>query len=98
MKDALESFDIDPLGLDSVDRNYLDTIIHKFRGGPVGLDTIAASIAEESDTIQDVYEPYLLQLGFIERTSRGRLATPLAYQHLGVAMPNKPSLPQPGLF
>ena len=98
VQDALDSFDIDALGLDAVDRNYLDTIIHKFRGGPVGVDTIAASISEESDTIQDVYEPYLLQLGFIERTSRGRLATPLAYQHLGVAVPAQNVLPQAGLF
>jgi Holliday junction DNA helicase RuvB len=69
--------------LDDVDRRVLETIIDKFDGGPVGLETIAAAISEESDTIMDVYEPYLLQLGFIERTSRGRLATTLAYQHLG---------------
>jgi Holliday junction DNA helicase RuvB len=81
--DALSLMEIDHLGLDDVDRRVLETIIDKFDGGPVGLETIAAAISEESDTIMDVYEPYLLQLGFIERTSRGRLATTLAYQHLG---------------
>jgi Holliday junction DNA helicase RuvB len=81
--DALTLMEIDNLGLDDVDRRVLETIIDKFDGGPVGLETIAAAISEESDTIMDVYEPYLLQLGFIERTSRGRLATTLAYQHLG---------------
>jgi Holliday junction DNA helicase RuvB len=68
----------------------LRTIIEKFNGGPVGLDTIAASISEEADTIMDVYEPYLLQLGFLERTPRGRLATPLAYAHLGLPYNKKP--------
>jgi Holliday junction DNA helicase RuvB len=81
--DALSLMEIDNLGLDDVDRRVLETIIDKFDGGPVGLETIAAAISEESDTIMDVYEPYLLQLGFIERTSRGRLATALAYRHLG---------------
>ena len=74
-----------------------NSIIDKFKGGPVGLETIAASISEESDTIMDVYEPYLLQLGFLERTSRGRLATQLAYQHLGLPY-NKEKPPQPTLF
>jgi len=82
--EALDLLDIDPLGLDDIDRRVLLTIIEKFEGGPVGLDTIAASISEESDTIMDVYEPYLLQLGFIERTPRGRVATRLAYDHLGL--------------
>ncbi|NDJ77649.1 MAG: Holliday junction branch migration DNA helicase RuvB [Chloroflexi bacterium] len=82
--EALNLLEIDPLGLDDIDRRVLLAIIEKFQGGPVGLDTIAASISEESDTIMDVYEPYLLQLGFIERTPRGRLATPLAYQHLNI--------------
>jgi Holliday junction DNA helicase RuvB len=68
----------------------LHTIIDKFNGGPVGLDTIAASISEEADTIMDVYEPYLLQLGFLERTPRGRLATQLAYKHLGLPYNKKP--------
>jgi len=80
---ALSKLEVDPIGLDDIDHKVLRTIIEKFNGGPVGLDTIAASIGEDSDTIMDVYEPYLLQLGFLERTPRGRLATPLAYQHLG---------------
>lgn len=82
--EALDLLEIDPLGLDDIDRRVLLTIIEKFEGGPVGLDTIAASISEEADTIMDVYEPYLLQLGFIERTPRGRVATRLAYEHLGL--------------
>jgi Holliday junction DNA helicase RuvB len=81
---ALSKLEVDPIGLDEVDHKVLHTIIEKFNGGPVGLDTIAASISEESDTITDVYEPFLMQLGFLERTPRGRLATPLAYQHLGL--------------
>jgi Holliday junction DNA helicase RuvB len=80
---ALDLMAIDQLGLDDIDRRVLDTIITKFGGGPVGLETIAAAISEEADTIMDVYEPYLLQLGFLERTPRGRLATRLAYEHLG---------------
>ena len=83
--DALDLLDIDPLGLDDIDRRVLLTIIQKFEGGPVGLETIAASISEEADTIMDVYEPYLLQLGFLERTPRGRMATRLAYEHLGLS-------------
>ncbi len=82
-QEALAMLDVDELGLDEGDRRVLESIITKFGGGPVGLDTIAASISEEADTIMDVYEPYLLQLGFIERTSRGRVATQLAYEHLG---------------
>lgn len=81
---ALKMLDIDELGLDNGDRRLLLTIIQKFAGGPVGLDTIAASMSEETDTIEDVYEPYLLQLGFIERTPRGRKATKLAYEHLSI--------------
>ena len=81
---ALNLLEIDHLGLDNLDRRVLHTIIDKFGGGPVGLDTIGASISEESDTIMDVVEPYLLQLGFLERTSRGRVATPHAYKHLGI--------------
>lgn len=98
---ALELLEIDELGLDDLDRRVLLAITEKFAGGPVGLETIAASISEESDTIMDVVEPYLLQLGFLERTARGRVATPHAYEHLGVPMPvqNGGSLPtQPGLF
>ncbi len=81
---ALEALDIDELGLDKVDRKTLKAIIEKFAGGPVGVDSLAASIHEDSLTIEDVYEPYLLQLGFIERTPRGRVATPAAYKHLGI--------------
>ncbi len=91
---ALDLLDIDRLGLDDIDRRVLLTIIEKFDGGPVGLETIAASISEESDTIMDVYEPYLLQLGFIERTPRGRVATRLAYEHLNIA-DNRPPRQQP---
>ncbi|MBN1937779.1 MAG: Holliday junction branch migration DNA helicase RuvB [Anaerolineae bacterium] len=83
-RDALEMLNIDPLGLDELDRRVIDAIIAKFDGGPVGLDTIAASISEESDTIMDVVEPYLLQLGFLDRTPRGRIATRRAYEHVGV--------------
>jgi Holliday junction DNA helicase RuvB len=81
---ALSKLEVDEIGLDEVDHKVLHTIIEKFNGGPVGLDTIAASISEEADTVTDVYEPYLMQLGFLERTPRGRLATRLAYEHLGL--------------
>jgi holliday junction DNA helicase RuvB len=81
-QDALDLLNVDSLGLDEMDRRVLQTIIEKYRGGPVGLNTIAASISEEPDTLMDVVEPYLLQLGFIERTSQGRTATKLAYDHL----------------
>ena len=84
---ALELLEIDALGLDETDRKVLDCIIRKFDGGPVGLETIAASIGEESDTIMDVYEPFLLQCGFLQRTSRGRTATAGAYRHLGLPVP-----------
>jgi len=82
--EALSKLEVDHIGLDEIDHKVLHTIIDKFNGGPVGLETIAASISEESDTIMDVYEPYLLQLGFLERTPRGRLATRLAYKHIGL--------------
>ena len=95
--EALAKLGVDTLGLDDVDHKLLRTIVEKFSGGPVGLDTIAASISEEADTIMDVYEPYLLQLGFLERTPRGRLATPLAYQHLGLPY-NEEKPPQPTLL
>jgi Holliday junction DNA helicase RuvB len=93
---ALELLDIDELGLDDADRQVLRTIILKFSGGPVGLQTIAASISEEPDTIMDVVEPYLLQLGFIKRTSQGRVAMPQAYKHLGIPLTkdNQPRLPE----
>lgn len=94
--EALKLLEVDQLGLDRIDRTVLLTIIEKFDGGPVGLDTIAASIGEESETIEDVYEPYLLQIGFINRTPRGRVATRLAYEHLKIKIPNRNQ--QTGLF
>ena len=81
-REALDLLQVDPLGLDDIDRRVLKTIIEKYGGGPVGLNTIAASISEEQDTIMDVVEPYLLQLGFLDRTAQGRIATKSAYQHL----------------
>lgn len=83
-KKSLALLEVDELGLDEIDRRVLLTIIEKFGGGPVGLETIAAAISEEADTIMDVYEPYLLQLGFLDRTPRGRVATKLAYEHLSI--------------
>jgi len=84
---ALVMLEVDKMGLDHTDRMLLNAMIHKFAGGPVGLDTIAAAISEETDTIEDVYEPYLLQLGFINRTPRGRVATIAAYEHLNIPYP-----------
>lgn len=84
---ALAKMEIDELGLDFIDRKILDSIINKFGGGPVGLETLSATICEDSGTIEDVYEPYLLQLGFIARTPRGRVALENAYKHLGLEMP-----------
>ena len=81
---ALAMLEIDKMGLDHIDRNILLTMINKFGGGPVGLETLAAAVSEETDTIGDVYEPYLLQLGFINRTPRGRVVTKLGYEHLGL--------------
>src|SRR5947209_3987748 len=86
-KAALDAMEIDEIGLDQTDRNMLLTIIQKFNGGPVELDTLAASTSEDTETIEDVYEPYLLQLGFIARTPRGRIAMRAAYQHLGLTPP-----------
>jgi len=86
---ALDLMEVDDLGLDDIDRRVLRTVIEKYRGGPVGLGTIAASISEEPDTIMDVVEPYLLQLGFLERTPQGRLATRRAYEHLGLPYPKE---------
>lgn len=83
---ALDLLDVDKLGLDNIDRKLLETIIFKFGGGPVGIDTLAYSIGEEAETIEDVYEPYLLQIGFLSRTPRGRVATRLAYEHLGIKL------------
>ncbi|MDR0978510.1 MAG: Holliday junction branch migration DNA helicase RuvB [Lachnospiraceae bacterium] len=82
-KIALNKLEIDELGLDNIDRNMLKTIILNYAGGPVGLDTIAATIGEETETIEDVYEPYLMQLGFLARTPRGRVVTPMGYNHVG---------------
>ena len=83
---ALDLMDVDKLGLDHIDRNMLLTMIRKFDGGPVGLDTLAAAIGEDAGTIEDVYEPYLIKNGFINRTPRGRVVTELAYHHLGPAL------------
>ena len=82
-RQALDLLDVDRLGLDHVDRNLLTTMIEKFQGGPVGLDTLAAAIGEDAGTVEDVYEPYLLKNGFLQRTPRGRVVTDLAYTHLG---------------
>lgn len=82
---ALDLLDVDKYGLDHIDRNILLTMIERFQGGPVGLDTLAASISEDAGTLEDVYEPYLLKNGFIQRTPRGRVVTDLAYQHLGIS-------------
>ena len=95
--EALSKLEVDHIGLDEIDHKVLHTIIDKFNGGPVGLDTIAAAISEEADTIMDIYEPYLLQLCFLERTPRGRLATQLAYEHLGLPY-NKEKPPQATLW
>lgn len=86
---ALDLLQIDALGLEQIDHKVLLAVIEKFDGGPVGLETIAASVSEEADTVMDVYEPYLIQLGFLERTPRGRVATRHAYQHLGVEYPRE---------
>jgi Holliday junction DNA helicase RuvB len=91
---ALTMLDVDPQGFDLMDRKLLEAVIHKFDGGPVGLDNIAASIGEERDTIEDVIEPYLIQQGFLQRTPRGRVATLAAFRHLGLQPPAR----EPGLF
>ena len=99
-RQALDLLAVDVLGLDEADRRVLRTLIDKFDGGPVGIETIAAALSEEADTVMDVYEPYLLQLGFLERTPRGRLATRRAYEHLGLAYPERggANANQPELF
>jgi Holliday junction DNA helicase RuvB len=94
---GLQLFGVDELGLDKVDRAILGAICARFGGGPVGLSTLAVSVGEETDTVEDVYEPYLLQLGLLMRTPRGRVATPAAWQHLGLEPPPQPT-PEPGLF
>lgn len=83
-KIALNKLEIDEIGLDEIDRKILETIILKYNGGPVGLETLAATIGEEVETIEDVYEPYLMQIGFLSRTPRGRIAMLDAYKHLGI--------------
>ncbi len=93
---ALAGLGVDRIGLDEIDHKMLRSIIEKFDGGPVGLETVAASISEEADTIMDVYEPYLLQLGFIDRTPRGRTVTRLAYEHLGIAYGREKEKPPQG--
>ncbi|HAP00112.1 MAG TPA: Holliday junction branch migration DNA helicase RuvB, partial [Fibrobacteres bacterium] len=86
---TLEMLGIDALGLDEMDRTILKTVVTKFDGGPVGLSTLGASIGEEENTLEEVYEPYLLQIGFLKRTPRGRVATPNAYRHLGLIPPSR---------
>ena len=86
-KKSLELLHIDDCGLDEIDRKIMHLIVHQFNGGPVGLDTLAAGIGEESDTIEDVYEPYLIQMGFLQRTPRGRMLTPYGYTHMGLKPP-----------
>lgn len=86
---ALDRMEVDPLGLDSIDRLVLTTMIRNYNGGPVGLETIAAAVGEEAITIEDVYEPYLMQIGFLSRTPRGRTVTPAGYKHLGIPMPGQ---------
>lgn len=99
-REALERMQVDPMGLDQIDHKMLRAMIEHFRGGPVGLDTIAATIGEESQTIEDVYEPYLMQIGFLQRTPRGRVVTQSAYRHLGLPYPDgrKDEPGQPLLF
>ena len=94
--DALAMLEVDELGLDLIDRRILRTIVEKYEGGPVGLETIAVSVSEDPETVEDVYEPFLMQLGFLARTPRGRVATKLAYDHLGLI--KAASNDQPRLF
>jgi Holliday junction DNA helicase RuvB len=88
---ALAMLDVDPVGFDLMDRKLLEAILHKFDGGPVGVDNLAAAIGEERDTIEDVLEPYLIQQGYLQRTPRGRVATLAAYRHFGLAAPDAQS-------
>jgi len=97
-KTALDMMEVDSLGLDEVDRKILGTIIENFGGGPVGINTIAAAIDEEKDTIESIYEPFLMRIGFLERTIRGRKITPRAYEHLGFQAPSSPPKAQKKLF
>jgi holliday junction DNA helicase RuvB len=93
-RQALDRLEIDPLGLDAIDRRMMTTMIRNYNGGPVGLETLAAAVGEEAVTIEDVYEPYLMQLGFLMRTPRGRCVTPDAYRHLGLDAPSAPQAPE----
>ncbi len=88
-REAMERIQVDPMGLDAIDHKLLLAMIQHYKGGPVGLDTIAAMIGEESQTIEDVYEPYLMQIGYLQRTPRGRIAAPAAYRHLGLPVPER---------
>ena len=97
-RDGLTLFGVDQLGLDKVDRAILDALCSRFGGGPVGLSTLAVSVGEEPDTVEDVYEPFLLQLGMLMRTPRGRVATPAAWQHLGLESTTGRPTPPAGLF
>lgn len=98
IRKALERLEVDEAGLDKIDRIILETVIYKFQGGPVGLETLAAAAREESGTVEDVYEPYLLQVGYLQRTPRGRVVTPLAYTHLGIPLPGEEGKKQRTLF
>jgi holliday junction DNA helicase RuvB len=95
---AMDLLDVDPSGFDALDRRLLRTIIERFDGGPVGVDSLAAALSEERGTIEDVLEPYLIQQGFLARTARGRIATRHAYQHFGLRVPDSRAGPEPGLF
>ena len=97
-QDALRLLDVDQFGLDDMDTRILKTIIEKFEGGPVGVKTIAAAVGEDEGTIEEVYEPFLVQQGFLQRTPRGRLATPQAYRHFGYTLPSSGAAGQPSLF
>jgi Holliday junction DNA helicase RuvB len=95
---ALTMLNVDPLGLDEMDRRILLTLIEKFQGGPIGLETLSTAVCEEKTTLEDVYEPFLIQSGFLIRTPRGRMATTSAYEHFRLPLPTTPSQQQPGLF
>ena len=89
---ALDLYDVDAIGLDRLDRAVLDAVVRRFRGGPVGLSTLAVTVGEEAETIESVVEPYLVRIGFLGRTPRGRVATPEAYAHLRVPQPGEPAI------
>jgi Holliday junction DNA helicase RuvB len=95
---ALQRLEVDSQGFDQLDRRYLKLIAESFGGGPVGVETIAAALSEPRDAIEEIVEPYLIQQGFVQRTPRGRLLTPQAFRHLGLAPPSGPGAPQMGLF